>query len=64
MEREDILSVKEAANALLIAESTLRNKLSKNEDLPFSFKYGRRRFFYKEDVKAWLNVKLPTRTAK
>lgn len=54
----DYLSVAETAKKLCIAESTLRNKISSNQDVPKSEKIMSRRLFHKREVDAWIAAKI------
>jgi excisionase family DNA binding protein len=49
-----LYTVQELANALRLQPGTVRNKLSRREDLPRSVRVGRRRLFSEEDVERWL----------
>ena len=51
----DFLTLEEVAEGIHISERTLRNKLSKgDENLPPSFRVGRRRLFPRKDFENWL----------
>ncbi len=54
MKREDCLTVKQVSKRLFLAESTVRNKMSKGDDMPPSFKIGRRRLFELAKFEEWL----------
>ena len=47
-------TVRELANALRLQPGTIRNKLSRGEDMPRSILLGRRRLFPEGEVQAWL----------
>lgn len=47
-------TVRELANALRLQPGTIRNKLSRGEDMPRSILLGRRRLFPEGEVEAWL----------
>ena len=47
----------ELADALRMKPGTLRNKLSRGEDLPPSIRVGRRRLFPKAQFEAWLRAR-------
>jgi predicted DNA-binding transcriptional regulator AlpA len=53
-----LLSPKDLATALGIAEQTIYNRHSGGGDLPPSLKLGRLLRFRREDVEAWLQQKL------
>ncbi|MGN4153716.1 helix-turn-helix transcriptional regulator [Burkholderia gladioli] len=55
-----LLSPKELATALGIAEQTIYNRHSSGGDLPPCIKLGRLLRFRREDVEAWLQRKLPS----
>jgi predicted DNA-binding transcriptional regulator AlpA len=50
----ELLNLDEVCEALRIAPSTGRNRLSSGGPMPPSFKMGGRRFFVKDQVNAWL----------
>jgi excisionase family DNA binding protein len=49
-----LYTIQELANALRLQPGTVRNKLSRGEDLPRSVRVGRRRLFPEDAVQAWL----------
>lgn len=53
----EFFTLDQVASHLHISNSTLRNKLSKGENLPENFKVGRRRLFPKESFFIWLEEK-------
>jgi excisionase family DNA binding protein len=59
-----LLSPKELATALGIAEQTIYNRHSSSGDLPPCIKLGRLLRFRREDVEAWLQRKLPSNVAQ
>ena len=54
-------TVKEVAHILRLAEGTLRNKLSKEDDLPKSKLIGGKRLFSYAEVHSWLSEKQANR---
>ena len=51
-----LYTVQELAQALRLQPGTVRNKLSRGEDLPRSVRVGRRRLFPEDAVEAWLQT--------
>jgi excisionase family DNA binding protein len=51
-----LYTIQELANALRLQPGTVRNKLSRGEDLPRSVRVGRRRLFPEDAVEAWLQA--------
>jgi excisionase family DNA binding protein len=51
-----LYTVQELANTLRLQPGTVRNKLSRGEDLPRSVRVGRRRLFPEDAVEAWLQA--------
>ena len=51
-----LYTIQELASALRLQPGTVRNKLSRGEDLPRSVRVGRRRLFPEEAVEAWLQA--------
>src|SRR5215471_16974308 len=51
-----LYTIQELANTLRLQAGTLRNKLSRGEDLPRSVRVGRRRLFPEDAVEAWLEA--------
>jgi excisionase family DNA binding protein len=51
-----LYTIQELANTLRLQPGTLRNKLSRGEDLPRSVRVGRRRLFPEDAVEAWLQA--------
>jgi len=51
-----LYTIEELANALRLQPGTVRNKLSRGEDLPRSVRVGRRRLFPEDAVEAWLQA--------
>ncbi len=49
-----LYTTQELAHALRLRPGTIRNKLSRGEDLPRSIQVGRRRLFPEHEVEAWL----------
>ena len=62
-----LYTIQELAHALRLQPGTVRNKLSRGEDMPRSVLVGRRRLFPEDAVEAWLQAQearqtpLPTR---
>ena len=54
MRKEEWLTVKQLSQRLFLAESTVRNKISKGDNMPPSVKYGRRRMFKLAEFELWL----------
>ncbi len=54
MKREEFLTVKQVSKRLFLAESTVRNKICNGDDMPPSFKFGRRRLFKLDEFELWL----------
>jgi excisionase family DNA binding protein len=52
-----LYTIQELANTLRLQPGTVRNKLSRGEDLPRSVRVGRRRLFPEEAVEAWLQAR-------
>jgi len=50
-----LYTIQELANTLRLQPGTVRNKLSRGEDLPRSVRVGRRRLFPEDAVEAWLH---------
>jgi excisionase family DNA binding protein len=61
---DPLLSPKELAAALGIAEQTIYNRHSGGGDLPPCLKLGRLLRFRREDVEAWLMRKLSSNAAR
>ena len=51
-----LYTVQELAHALRLQPGTVRNKLSRGEDMPRSVLVGRRRLFPEDAVEAWLQA--------
>jgi excisionase family DNA binding protein len=51
-----LYTIQELAHTLRLQPGTVRNKLSRGEDLPRSVVVGRRRLFPEEAVEAWLQA--------
>ena len=51
-----LYTIQELANTLRLQPGTVRNKLSRGEDLPRSVRVGRRRLFPEDAVEAWLQA--------
>jgi excisionase family DNA binding protein len=51
-----LYTIQELANTLRLQPGTVRNKLSRGEDLPRSVLVGRRRLFPEDAVEAWLQA--------
>lgn len=51
-----LYTIQELAHALRLQPGTVRNKLSRGEDLPRSVVVGRRRLFPEDAVEAWLEA--------
>lgn len=51
-----LYTIQELAHALRLQPGTVRNKLSRGEDLPRSVVVGRRRLFPEDAVEAWLQA--------
>jgi excisionase family DNA binding protein len=51
-----LYTIQELANTLRLQPGTVRNKLSRGEDMPRSVLVGRRRLFPEEAVEAWLQA--------
>lgn len=49
-----LYTVQELADALRLRPGTIRNRLSRGEDLPRSILVGRRRLFPQDGVESWL----------
>src|SRR5215831_9797286 len=49
-----LYTIEELADTLRLQPGTVRNKLSRGEDLPRSVRVGRRRLFPEDAVEAWL----------
>jgi excisionase family DNA binding protein len=49
-----LYTIQELAHALRLQPGTVRNKLSRGEDMPRSVLVGRRRLFLEDAVEAWL----------
>src|SRR5215469_2746999 len=52
-----LYTIQELANTLRLQPGTVRNKLSRREDLPRSVRVGRRRLFPEDAVEAWMQAK-------
>jgi excisionase family DNA binding protein len=52
-----LYTIQELAHTLRLQPGTLRNKLSRGEDLPRSVVVGRRRLFPEDAVEAWLQAR-------
>jgi excisionase family DNA binding protein len=64
-----LYTIQELAHALRLQPGTVRNKLSRGEDMPRSVLIGRRRLFPEDAVEAWLQAQetrqtLPTDEAQ
>lgn len=53
---KSLYTIQELANTLRLQPGTVRNKLSRGEDLPRSVRVGRRRLFPEDAVEAWLQA--------
>lgn len=51
-----LYTIQELAHTLRLQPGTVRNKLSRGEDLPRSVLVGRRRLFPEDAVEAWLQA--------
>ena len=51
-----LYTIQELAHTLRLQPGTVRNKLSRGEDLPRSVVVGRRRLFPEDAVEAWLQA--------
>ena len=51
-----LYTIQELAHTLRLQPGTLRNKLSRGDDLPKSVVVGRRRLFPEQAVEAWLEA--------
>jgi excisionase family DNA binding protein len=51
-----LYTIQELANTLRLQPGTVRNKLSRGEDMPRSVLVGRRRLFPEDAVEAWLRA--------
>jgi excisionase family DNA binding protein len=51
-----LYTIQELAHALRLQPGTIRNKLSRREDMPRSVLVGRRRLFPEDAVEAWLQA--------
>ena len=51
-----LYTIQELAQTLRLQPGTVRNKLSRGEDLPRSVRVGRRRLFPEDAVEAWLQA--------
>jgi excisionase family DNA binding protein len=51
-----LYTIQELAHALRLQPGTVRNKLSRGEDMPRSVLVGRRRLFPEDAVEAWLQA--------
>jgi len=51
-----LYTIQELANTLRLQPGTVRNKLSRGEDMPRSVLVGRRRLFPEDAVEAWLQA--------
>ena len=51
-----LYTIQELAHTLRLQPGTVRNKLSRGEDLPRSVVVGRRRLFPEDAVEAWLEA--------
>src|SRR5215469_18524836 len=51
-----LYTVQELADTLRLQPGTVRNKLSRGENLPRSVRVGRRRLFPEDAVEAWLQA--------
>jgi excisionase family DNA binding protein len=51
-----LYTIQELAHALRLQPGTVRNKLSRGEDMPGSVLVGRRRLFPEDAVDAWLQA--------
>ena len=51
-----LYTIQELANTLRLQPGTVRNKLSRGEDLPRSVRVGRRRLFPEDAVEVWLQA--------
>jgi excisionase family DNA binding protein len=49
-----LYTIPELAQALRLQPGTIRNKLSRGEDMPRSIQVGRRRLFPENEVETWL----------
>jgi excisionase family DNA binding protein len=57
-----LYTIQELAHALRLQPGTVRNKLSRGEDMPRSVLVGRRRLFPEDAVEAWLQAQEARRT--
>jgi excisionase family DNA binding protein len=51
-----LYTIQDLAHTLRLQPGTVRNKLSRGEDLPRSVRVGRRRLFPEDGVEAWLQA--------
>lgn len=58
-----LYTIQELAHTLRLQPGTVRNKLSRGEDLPKSVVVGRRRLFPEQAVEAWLEAQEAHQTA-
>lgn len=54
-----LYTVQELADAIRLRPGTIRNRLSRGEDLPRSILVGRRRLFPQDGVESWLQAHDP-----
>lgn len=54
-----LYTVQELADALRLQPGTIRNRLTRGEDLPRSILVGRRRLFPQNEVESWLQARDP-----
>lgn len=51
-----LYTIQELADALRLEPTTIRNKLSRGEDMPPSVRIGRRRLFPQDELESWLRA--------
>ena len=51
-----LYTIQELADALRLEPATIRNKLSRGEDMPPSVRIGRRRLFPQDELESWLRA--------
>jgi excisionase family DNA binding protein len=59
-----LYTVHELADTLRLQPGTIRNKLSRGEDLPRSILVGRRRLFPEDEVETWLRAQEARQTGR
>lgn len=64
LEEHECYEMTQAADKLFMSVRTLRNKVSKGDDLPPSFRFSRKRLFPAREFEAWLEEKRNTSHVK